>query len=935
VRRFRQASWATALALVVILLLFGDRLLGGYVDWLWFGEVGQRGVFWRVLGAQLQLALTFGLALALLVCSNVALARRGGTPAAARRREHPLRAQVERLARVGVRLVVLGGSLALGLLGAMEASTHWEEYLQFRHPQRFGVVDPVFHHDVGFYVFSLPFWKYLCTWTLVALTLTVVATALVYYTDRALDFGRGYARVAVSARVHLSVLLGLLALAVAWGYRIEAYHLLFNAHGRYFGAGYADLHAKLPALNILAVVSLVAAVGFFLNAYFRALWLPLAALGLMVVASLTVGRFYPALVQKFQVQPNEARLESPYIAHNIQLTRAAFGLNPQTEPYPLSGSLSPAVRRREAATLDNIRLWDYRALEPTYRQLQGLRDYYDLSHIDVDRYRIGDRPRQVMLAARELVSDRLQNPSWVTETLQFTHGYGFVMNPVNEVAPNGQPRFLVSSLPLQSSVPPLVPRAPQIYFGEFTREPVIAPSAMPELDYSLEDGNHTSRFAGRAGLSLGSWTSRALFSLYLRDANLVLSSQITPASRLLIRRQIDERAARIAPFLGFDHDPYLVTTGDRLYWIQDAYTLSDHFPYSQPFPYAAAPLRRMTAAGLQPPESGAFNYIRNSVKVVVDAYSGQLEFYVFDPGDPIIRAYQAIFPGLFQPADRMPGPLRDHIRYPEDLFTVQARVLSRFHVADPLVFYNQTSFWDIPNETLEHGTRGVGARSPMEAYYVMMRLPGEDAAEYFLIQPFVFRGRPNLAAWLAARCGPERLGEMRLFTFDANAMGPELVIQKINSLPSISSELTLLGQQGSRVVWGNLLVLPMADTLLYVRPLYVSAVTADGRVATRDLRRVVVAQGEEVVMEPTLDAALDRLFRGGEAGPAAAPEPGDGGETAAGPAANRVRRKAVEADEALRAAQQALGRSDWVAYGQQMQRLQQAVVELRRLTGGR
>ena len=275
---------------------------------------------------------------------------------------------MERLARVGVRLVVLGGSLALGLLAGLEASTHWEEYLQFRHPQRFGLADPVFHQDVGFYVFTLPFWTYLCTWALVGLTVAVAATALAYYTDRALDFGRGYARVAVSARVHLSVLLGLLALVVAWDYRIEAYQLLFNAHGRYYGAGYADLHARLPALNILAVVSLVAAVGFFLNAYFRALWLPLAALALMVVASLTVGRLYPAMVQQFQVQPNEARLESPYIAHNIKMTRAGFGLNPQAEPYPLNGSLSPAVRRREAATLDNIRLWDYRALEPTYRQ---------------------------------------------------------------------------------------------------------------------------------------------------------------------------------------------------------------------------------------------------------------------------------------------------------------------------------------------------------------------------------------------------------------------------------------------------------------------------------------------------------------------------------------------------------------------------------------
>jgi uncharacterized membrane protein (UPF0182 family) len=933
--RYGRIVWLVLLALAVVILFFGRGLAGWYVDWLWFGEVGQRGVFWRILGAQAQLALGFGLLMAALLAVNLVIARRATPPLTPRLRSEPLGRRLEQWTHAGLQAVTLPVSLAAGLLAAIEAAGHWEEFLRFRHPQSFGMADPIFHRDAGFYLFALPFLKYLYGWAFVALALVTLATAGVYFARQAVQLVQGGARVAIPVRVHLSVLLGLLALVWAWGYRLEGYDLLFAEHSRYFGAGYADAHARLPALNILAACALIAAAGFFLNAfYYRGYWLPGLALAFMAVASLTVGGLYPAWVQRWQVQPNEANLERPYIEHHIRMTRAAYGLEElQPQPYRLATAPAPGALQREAGTLRNIRLWDYRALAPTYRQLQGLRDYYDLSHIDIDRYPIGGRPQQVMLAARELDSRRIKNPSWVTETLQFTHGYGLVMNPVSAVTEGGQPEFVVSGLPLQAAQPGLVPQRPQIYFGELTGAAVIAPSRMQEFDFALDQQTSVSRFDARAGLPLDSAWRRALFAAYLREANLILSDQITSDSRLLIRRRIDERAARVAPFLAFDHDPYLVVGPDRLSWIQDAYTVSDQFPYSQPLDAGDTQLRWNGGDGTED-RGGTFNYLRNSVKVVVDAYSGAMAFYVFDPKDPLIRAYRAIFPSLFKEASEMPAFLQAHVRYPEDLFSIQARVLSRFHVQDPLVFFNQTSFWDIPREALEQ--RENGARAAMEPYYVMMRLPGEPKEEYVLIQPFVFRDKENMSAWLAARCDPPHLGERRLFTFDTYVKGPELIDQAIQATPSISSELTLLNREGSRVVWGNLLVLPMADTLLYVRPLYLAATTADHRETMREFRRVVVGQGDRLVMTATLDEALAQIFGAtGKEPSEAPPAPAPGAAPPAGPIAPvpaLVRQKATEADDALRAAQDALTRNDWKAFGDRMDRAQKAIQQLRRLT---
>jgi uncharacterized membrane protein (UPF0182 family) len=938
--RYRRATWIFLFGLVAAVLVFGDRMLNWYIDWLWFGEVGQRGVFWRIIGAQAQLGLLFGIGLAALFYVNLSVAGRTPPQLTPRLREPRMRSQLERLARVGLRVAILIASLVAGFLAAAEASSHWEQFLLFRNPQSFGSQDPIFHHDIGFYLFTLPFWKYLYSWAFIALALATVATAAVYVANQAVQLADGVARVAVGVRVHLSLLLGLLALTGAWGYRISAYDLLYDVHARYFGAGYADVHARLPAINILTVCALIAAAGFFLNAFFyRALWLPGAALAFMLVASLTVGSVYPSLVQRFQVQPNEANLERPFIENHIRLTRAAFDLNRiRAQAYHLKGTSGPEVLQQEAGTLSDIRLWDYRALVPTYRQLQGLRNYYDLSRIDIDRYPIGGRRRQVMLAARELDSSRLPNPSWVIETLQFTHGYGLVMNPVNEVTENGQPQFVMGGLPLQAAQPALMPRLPQIYFGEMTTTPVVAPSKMGEFDFNLDQRTDVSRFEGGTGLPLGGWWSRALFATYLRETNLILSDQITAQSRLLIRRRIDERAARIAPFLAYDHDPYLVVGGgDRLYWIQDGYTVSSQFPYSFPFSYGRTRLRRSAGDSIDDASEGTFNYIRNSVKVVIDAYSGRMEFYVFDPADPLVRSYRTIFPGLFKDAAEMPPFLREHVRYPEDLFSIQTRALSTFHVEDPLVFFNQTSFWDIPREELEQDGRSEGGKGAMEPYYVMMRLPGETREEYVLIQPFVFRGQQNMSAWLAARCDADHLGEMRLFTFDTYVKGPELIEQAIQAKPAISEALTLLSQRGSKVVWGNLLVLPLADTLIYVRPLYLSAVTTDQHEAMRELQNVVVAQGENVIMAPSLDEALAKIFRAPGGQPAQAPPPR--GPAATGPTQpqppvpDAVRRKSAEADEALRAAQQALSRNDWTAFGQQMDRAQKAIRDLRRLTG--
>jgi uncharacterized protein len=947
VRRSRRTGLLILGAVIVLAVMFGPNLAGFYVDWLWYGEVGQRKVFWTLFNTRLWLGVLFGLALTALTYVNLAIARRS-TPRYIPRPDAPeWQRAAGTIAREGLTAVLIGGSVVLGLLGGMLASGEWDDWIRFTHRQPFGVRDPVFNTDVGFYIFQYPFLQFLNGWLFGTLLLVAAATAAVYYMDGAVSFHDGEVRIANSVRVHLSILFGLAMLAKAWDFWLDRYGLLVNPGGVVFGAGYTDIHARLPALNILMVVALIAAAGFFLNARIRALWLPGLAVAVMLVAGVTVGGIYPGVVQRFTVVPNQQNRERPFIQRHLDFTRQAYGLDHiQARDYSVGKALSRADIATYGGTLDNIRLWDYRVIGQAYRRLQGLRDYYELGDVDIDRYVVRGKYRQVMLAARELVTERLnpQQRSWVNQTLQYTHGYGLVMSGVNEADAAGRPVWLVHNLPLETK-PGLELTRPQIYYGLQDHPPVIAPSAVPEIDYPKEADNQTSTYTGTGGIPLSSTWMRVLFSAYLGEWNLYISNQVQQNSRVLVRRNVTERIARLAPFLRYDKDPYLVIHEGKLVWLQDAYTVASRYPYSEPSRYGETAMLGAGAEGLEETLRGDFNYIRNSVKVVVDAYDGEVTLYAIDEEDPLLRSYRKAFPALFRSADQMPPGLRAHLRYPEDMLRIQARKWTRFHVQNPDIFYAQSDVWAIPEERLEEsaGETTPAGNSQMEPYYVIMRLPGEQKDEFALILPFKTRAGTTMAAWLAARCDGEDYGQLRLYRFPTNNQidAPEQAENAILVDPKVSQTTTLLNRGSSRVRYGNMLVLPVASSLLYVKPFYVEATgqAAEGRArGIPELKYVILAEKRgdalKVVMHPTLRESLAALV-GAEVPPSETTEPSPAPGPAPTPGPANAAQLAAEAEAAFEAADRALREGNWAEYGRQMERARSAIRRLRAATQGR
>jgi uncharacterized membrane protein (UPF0182 family) len=615
------------------------------------------------------------------------------------------------------------------------------------------------------------------------------------------------------------------------------------------------------------------------------------------------------------VEPNEIERERPYIDSNIKFTRLAFGLdNIEERPFETVKDLSEQDLTFNEAVVKNVRLWDYRPLQRTYEQLQALRPYYQFSEVDIDRYTIDGEVRQVMLAGRELNKDNLPAPSWVNRNLEFTHGFGIVMNPVDSVTPDGQPTFYIQDLPPVSNVSLEVTR-PEIYYGELTNDTVYVGSAREEFSFPSGNENVYSSYEGTGGVPLDSLLKRVAFALRFSDANVLLSDDIQSETRVQFHRQVQERVRQITPFLYLDRDPYLVLTDDgRLVWIQDAYTISDRYPYSTPAP-----------TGL--------NYIRNSVKVVIDAYNGTVDYYVAYPEDPIIQAYEKAFPDLFRPLDAFPPELLDHIRYPQDLFDVQAQQYLAYHMKDTRVFYNQEDLWSIPNEIFD------GAEQPMEPYYVYLRLREETEPEYLLIQPFTPAGKQNMIAWLAARNEPEYYGQLVVYKLpkDELVFGPLQVEARIDQEPEISEQFSLWDQRGSRVIRGNTLVIPINDSFVYVEPIYLLSDTS----ALPELKRVIVATDTRIAMRETLGEALQALL---------AEEPQDVAEviadeaeadlTPAQPVATpstplpgnaTVQELIDSANARFEAAEAAQRRGDWEAYGRELDNLRNDLQRLKEL----
>ncbi|MEW6276451.1 MAG: UPF0182 family protein, partial [Bacillota bacterium] len=672
--------------------------------------------------------------------------------------------------------------------------------------------------------------------------------------------------------------------------------------GVVYGPGYTDVHANLLAYKIMFILALLVGVVIIVNAFLKRFRLVLYAIGFMVAASIILNGVYPALMQKLIVLPNEMEREKPYIENSIKMTRLAYDLEKvEKKDFPAGRTITAQDIQENQDTIKNIRLWDYRPLQQTYSQLQEMRTYYEFKDIDVDRYVIDGRYRQVMLAARELNIDSLpeQARTWVNRHLKYTHGYGIAVSPVNEVTGEGLPQFFIKDIPPASRTNLKVER-PEIYFGELTSNYIIVNTRSQEFDYPVGDENAWCTYQGKNGVPVNSLFRRLLFALTFGDYKLLLSGDITNESQVLYYRNIKDRVLKIAPFLLYDRDPYIVLSGGKLYWIWDAYTVSDMFPYAEPF-------------------QGRLNYIRNAVKVVIDAYTGEMAFYAAEPDEPVLKTYQKIFPGLFVPMAEMPADLKSHIRYPEDLFMVQAKKYTVYHMEDYRVFYNKEDKWNLPTELF--GPK----EEPMQPYYTIVKLPGEEKPEFIQIMPFTPQNKKNMIAWLAGRSDGENYGKLLVYEFPKQELvyGPMQIEARINQDTFISQQISLWDQRGSQVIRGNLLVVPIKDALIYVEPLYLQAEQSK----MPELRRVIVAHGDKVVMEPTLDLAIQKIFGKGEVIPPTQ-EPSPGAEQTREAAPKTIAQLAGEANRLYDEAQNKLKQGDWAGYGNALQRLKETLEQL-------
>ncbi len=877
------------IAVFVLLFLLFMLLSGFYTDLLWFENLGFSSVFWTALEAKVGIFFAFTLLFTAFFLGNLFVARRlsgwAGFFLMGRRYYLP---------STTINLALVVGSLALGVLNGLGAMTHWDSILLYLNQHPFGVQDPIFLQDVGFYVFSLPVYRFLRGWLLELLLLTLLGSLALYVLVQLASWRQFRLWLTRQNTLHLSALGALFFLVVAWGYKLNAFELLYSTEGAVFGAGYTDVHARLLALNLSFWAVILCAALLVGGVLARRPWIVGIGGALWLAAAVGVAGFYPAFLQQFEVQPNELLKEHTYIEYNIDLTRRAYGLDQIDEldfgsPLPLT----PEALSNADPTIQGIRLWDYRPVQDTYAQIQEIRLYYDFVDVDVDRYVLEGTTRQVTLSPREMATEQLQSRTWVNEHLQFTHGYGLVMSPVNEVTPDGLPDLWVRDLPPRS-VPGLEIDRPEIYYGEKTDAYVFVNSTIEEFDYPSGDQNITTTYEGHGGVLLDSPLKRAAFAYRFGDASVFLSQYLTTESRAMFHRNVHERVRSVAPFLLYDADPYMVIADGRLVWLQDAYTATDMYPYSQPY-------------------DGRFNYIRNSVKVAIDAYNGDITFYVIDDQDPLIQAYSAIFPALFTPWDEMPPSLRAHLRYPEGLFLIQTQMNNTYHMQDPTVFYNKEDLWEVAHEVYS------GNEQLMEPYYVTLVLPDAEEEEFMLILPFTPANKQNMVAWMAARSDGENYGKLLLYKFPKQGLvyGPLQIEARIDQEPAISGQLSLWAQRGSQVIRGNLLVIPIDHSLLYVEPLYLQAETS----RLPELKRVIVASGERVLMAESLDAALSGLEGTSVVG---APPPAPATE------APDVHDLALSAMEHYQQAQQYLQAGDWAGYGAELEAMQsdlEALVE--------
>lgn len=903
------------LAFLLLLLFFSlGSIASFYTDFLWFDHLGFRDMFVKRLTVRVAVfAAAFVVALVVLL-GNWLPARLRAIRAA----------QASAGSARGLGALIVGVALVLSFLLASAAAGQWEEILLYLNAQPFGIEAPIFGRDVAFYVFTLPVIHFVQGWLVTLLIIMLLGLVPIYSMPNLEALQRGTWRPARSDLLwrHMAAVGGMLLLVWAAGYVLDMFDLLYSSRSVAYGAGYTDLRAGLWALRLQMAFMILTALGVFYNALRPAPRLPLITAGLWLFSVLVIGGVLPGIMQRYIVEPNELTLETPYIENNIALTRRAYDLERiESRDFGQVQDLQPQDLLDNEDVLRNIRLWDWRPLQRTYRQLQGLRPYYEFNDVDVDRYVIDGVQRQVMLGTRELDKTKLPAPSWVNRNLEFTHGYGIVMNPVNEVTSDGRPSFFIQDFPPQSRIAIEVTR-PEIYYGELTNDTVYVGSNRQEFSYPSGDENVYTNYAGSGGIVLNSFLKRLAFAMRQSDPNVLLNDDITPTTRVQYRRQIQERIRELTPFLLLDADPYLVINDQgRLVWLQDAYTVSNDFPYS-------TPTRIETRRSVDPEGASTatrtINYIRNAVKVTVDAYNGTVNYYVSDPNDPIILSYARAFPGVFQPFEEIPADLMAHVRYPEDLLNIQAQQYLTYHMTDVRVFYNKEDLWQIPSEVAN------SEEGQIEPYYVTLPLPGSDEPEYLLILPFSPATKNNMIAWMAARNDPEHYGQLIVYELPKQELvfGPIQIEGRIDQEPAISEQFTLWDQRGSSVIRGNLLVLPINQSFLYIEPVYLESDTS----ALPELRRIVTASNTAVAMAETLGGSLVALSRGSTAAPVVAEQEVEPAPTP--PATSlplnpqSIEELVAAANIHLSAAEEAQRNGDWAVYGQELEALRQTLEQL-------
>lgn len=935
-RRFRIRVWMVVVVAVLVVLFLSARSLAGfYTDYLWFDSVGF-GATWRgLLWARFAPAAVFAAVFFVLMFASLTIADRLAPST------RSLGPEDEMLARYQVTVAPYSGrirvvvALLFALLAGASVSGEWQKWILFTHAQDFGIKDPQFHLDVGFFVFRLPFLTFMFDWLFAGLLVILVVTAAAHYLNGGIRLQSPFQRVTPQVKAHLSVILALMALVKTAQYWLARYELDFSTRGVVEGASKTDVAAQLPAYNLLMIISVVAAGLFVWNIWRRGWVLPVIAVGLWGFVSLVVGTIVPAVYQQFFVNPNELTKEKPYISRNIHATRDAFNLDKvAVKNFDYKTDLTLNDLEADSQTIGNARLWDRDVIARNFQIFQSLQTYYRFLDADTDRYIVDGKLQQVQIAARELNRADLPSQSWVNRHVVYTHGYGAVVSPANNANVDGQPNYLLSDIPGKGAVPLDVP---EVYFGEGLDGYTLVDAKLREFNYPRQGVDATTRFRGDGGVGMSSWLRRAAFALRFNDFNLLISSQVQSKTRIVYQRDIMERVKAAAPFLTFDTDPYPVIHKGadgktRMVWVLDGFTTSANYPYSQS----------------QTPSTGGaagqrFNYIRNSVKATIDAYDGTITFYVVDPKDPMIKSYRAAFPKLFTDFSKMPADVRLHLRYPQDMFSYQTDMYRKYHITNPSTFFAGTSFWEVSADPITAGDTGdstVSTRVPQDAssnskrvdpLYVLTRLPGQTQEEFLLLRPFVPVSQGNsqnrLSAFMVARPEPNAPDQLQSLQMPEGSTvpGPVQVDATINNTDEISRQITLLGQQGSQVLLGSLQIIPVKDSLIYVEPFYV----VSQNVRQPALRYAIVVYNNQAHIGKTVEDALNQFpeFRGisqGDTGQPTTPTtpttPSDGNET--------VDELLARANQLSQEAQAALDAKDLGTYQDKVKQLSDVLAQL-------